>query len=567
MTVTELLAEALVRLGVRHVFGVGGANIEDLFLAVQRRRPALNAIACKHEHGAGTAADVYARLSGGLGVAMVTSGGGAMNLVHALAEGAASRVRWLALVGEPPRDQQGCGAFQDTSGRGGSVDALAVYRAVTPDCTRLREPADLLPWLEHLLSAPATELPKPIVLLLAKDLQRAQVVVPDGFWERDWARLAAGESATPNDFEVLARALGNLPTAILAGADVARCRAQPELARLARALGACVAVTPDARDAFDNQAAEFLGVAGAMGQTSALQALTEAPALLLVGTRLPLLARQGLGRGRPDGVVLSIGREPPFIECAAHLPVAGDLRSQLGALAERLELLRAPSRSAPTASTVAAAEPAASAGSLGVRAVLEALDRALPEGACVLVDAGNTGASAVHQLRAPRAGRWLLALGMAGMGYSFGAALGAALATGRRVFVVAGDGAFYMHGLEIHTALQYDLPITYVVLDNAAHGMCLVREQLLLGESSGYNSFRRSRLAAGLAAMFPGLATFDCHDPEQLRQALAASGTRSGPCFVCAQLPDVEIPPFAAFRAARDAGVTRVDRGEPTCSS
>ena len=104
---------------------------------------------------------------------MVTSGGGAMNLVHSLAEGSASRVRWLALVGEPPRDQQGQGAFQDTSGRAGSVDALAVYRALTPDCVRLREPAELWGWLERLGSPHPDELPRPLVLLLAKDIQRA----------------------------------------------------------------------------------------------------------------------------------------------------------------------------------------------------------------------------------------------------------------------------------------------------------------------------------------------------------------------------------------------------------
>ena len=73
-------------------------------------------------------------------------------------------------------------------------------------------------------------------------------------------------------------------------------------------------------------------------------------------------------------------------------------------------------------------------------------------------------------------------MGMAGMGYAFGAAIGAACATGRRCVVLAGDGAFFMHGLEIHTAVEHALPITYIMLNNSAHGMCLVRERLLLGE-------------------------------------------------------------------------------------
>ncbi|HEX5101218.1 MAG TPA: thiamine pyrophosphate-binding protein, partial [Polyangiaceae bacterium] len=81
MLAADFIAEQLVLLGVRHVFGVGGANIEDLFVAMQRRRPSIAAVLCKHEHGAGTAADGYARITGGLGVVLATSGGGAMNLV------------------------------------------------------------------------------------------------------------------------------------------------------------------------------------------------------------------------------------------------------------------------------------------------------------------------------------------------------------------------------------------------------------------------------------------------------------------------------------------------------
>ena len=70
MNSADFIAEELGRQGVRHVFGVGGANIEDLFAAVQRRRPAMRMILHKHEHAAGTAADAYARLGGGLGVAV-----------------------------------------------------------------------------------------------------------------------------------------------------------------------------------------------------------------------------------------------------------------------------------------------------------------------------------------------------------------------------------------------------------------------------------------------------------------------------------------------------------------
>jgi acetolactate synthase-1/2/3 large subunit len=117
-----------------------------------------------------------------------------------------------------------------------------------------------------------------------------------------------------------------------------------------------------------------------------------------------------------------------------------------------------------------------------------------------------------------------------------------------------------MHGLEIHTAVQHRLPITYVIFNNNAHGMCLVRERLLLGQESGYNVFGDSQIGEGLAAIFPGLRASDCSSLQEVEQALASAG--DGPVVICADLPGIEIPPFAAFKAALAARTT-TERGAP----
>ena len=175
MIAADFIADWLVSSGVRHVFGVGGANIEDLFAAVQRRRPTIRMVLGKHEHASGTAADAYSRLGGGLGVVFVTSGGAAMNLVHALAEARASRSSMLAVVGEPPTDVQGRGAFQDTSGRDGAVDAAQVLHAVSVLCARVERAADLPQLLDAAIEAAYGSRPGPAVLLIAKDRQRGEL--------------------------------------------------------------------------------------------------------------------------------------------------------------------------------------------------------------------------------------------------------------------------------------------------------------------------------------------------------------------------------------------------------
>ena len=553
MIAAEFLAEALVELGIRHVFGVGGANIEDVFVAIQQRRPKIRAVLAKHEHGAGTAADAYARISGGLGVVLATSGGGALNLTHSLAEARASRVPLLAVVGDPPTPLQGKGAFQDTSGRGRLVDAAAVYGAVAKFCARVEHANELPRLLAEALRSALSSPAGPAVLLIAKDRQRAEVASP---LLREW-KAQAQRTLPPDDVRRAARLLEQSPVVVIAGDEVARSHAKAELVTLVRRLDAHVAVTPDGRDAFENLDRRFLGVAGSMGHASVAHAVAAASTVLLVGTRLPLVARQGLEALIAERNLVSVACEPPFVESRSSLHLTGHLPLSLAALAHAVE----PRPEAHTSATRNTVRCRASS-ELDLESALLAIDRAVPAGSVVLVDAGNTGAAAAHVVRAPSEGRWLLALGMAGMGYSFGASLGASLASGQRCFVLAGDGAFFMQGMEVHTALEHGLPITFVVFDNGAHGMCLVRERLLLKTDAGYNAFRRSSLGAGLSAMFPGLASSDCTTLGELEDALARAVLHPGPSFVGVSLRNVEVPPFAAFQEAGGRAFTAVPQGE-----
>jgi acetolactate synthase-1/2/3 large subunit len=148
-------------------------------------------------------------------------------------------------------------------------------------------------------------------------------------------------------------------------------------------------------------------------------------------------------------------------------------------------------------------------------------------------------------MRSPSRGRFVVALGMGGMGYSFGAAIGAAFANGRRTFVLAGDGAFYMHGLEIHTALEHHLPITFVLFNNDAHAMCVTREYLYYGGDYSYNMFQPSELASGLGMMFPSLRVLPARTPSEIGESLRDAP--SGPAVMSIRVDACEVPPFVPF--------------------
>jgi acetolactate synthase-1/2/3 large subunit len=560
MLAVQFIVDELIALGVEHVFGVGGANIEDLFSAVQRRRPAIRAILGKHEHAAGTAADAYARIRG-LGVVMATSGGGALNLVHALAEARTSGDRVLAVIGEPPTDLQGNGAFQDTSGKGGSVDVRPVFEAAAGCCWRLEHAEDLPRIWCQALDRVLGRSPGPAVLLLAKDYQRADI--GEAARMRDRTPVVASQVGV-DEFERAASWLAKKPVFVIVGPEVTRSGARTELAALVDRLDAHVATTPDGRDGFDNRSPRFLGVAGAMGHAGVAAAIAEAALVVVAGTGLPLLARQGIEH-LVQKKLLFIGTMEPFVSSAEMVHLRGEMPQLLNRLLMATSSTGAVRRSCSSQSPSDGPTTAIGPESLlTMSGAFRAIDRLLPDDTVVVVDAGNTGASAIHHIHAPSGGRFLVAMGMAGMGYAFGAAIGATFATGKRCVAIAGDGAFFMHGMDIHTAVEHELPITYIVANNRAHGMCLVRERLLLKENAGYNVFRASRLGAGVAAMFPGISAGDCASTADFADRFAAAMKETRPCFIGLDLPEVEVPPFVAFqeRAPDARVVTReVDGG------
>lgn len=542
--VVDHIVDGLATRGVGFVFGVDGANIEDLYDAMFGRED-ITGVLAKHEFSAAAMADGLARASASLGVVAATSGGGSLNLVAALGESYTSRVPVLALVGQAPTVMDGQGSFQDTSGLGGSIDAVAVFSAVSVYCRRIVDPADIVTALPEAIAAARSG--GPAVLLLPKDVQQSIIEVTDvddmvaGAWVEDLAPVV----------DALRCALG--PVTIIAGEQVARDDARAELEELRAVLRASVATVPDAKDTSGSPglgASSALGVTGVMGHPAVADAVADSSVCLLVGARLPVTARAGLDDALDRVSVVSIGSVRPYVP-GLHVH-SGDLRTSLSELVRALTGVGRP-RGLRVCNALPRRElqpPEHDGRGVRYRAAMTALDEALPHDADIVVDAGNSGAAAIHHLPVRRDGRFVVALGMGGMGYSFGAAIGMCFARRRRTVVIAGDGSFFMHGMEIHTAIQYELPITVVLFNNNAHAMCVSREQLFYGDQYSYNRFTPSRLGAGLAAMFPGLPSIDVVDTAVLSATLRDAFAHTGPSVVSIECSADEIPPFAPFLAA-----------------
>jgi acetolactate synthase-1/2/3 large subunit len=559
--VVDHIVGHLAGIGVDYIFGVDGANIEDLYDAAYFRSD-ITAVLAKHEFSAATMADGYSRSGAGLGVVAATSGGGALNLVPGLGESFTSRVPVLALVGQPATAMDGRGSFQDTSGRNGSLNAEALFSQVSVFCRRVLTPADIVSALPAAIAAARAG--GPAVLLLPKDIQQSSLHLN----ARNNGRVADVERPrTVGDPHPIVRALRRVsgPVTIIAGEQVARDDARAELSALRAVLRARVACVPDAKDAAGTPglgSSSALGVTGVMGHPGVVEAVTGSALCLVIGTRLSVTARAGLDDALAAVRTISIGSAPPYLACT-HVHT-DDLRASLRMLTRALSGAGRPTgvRVPDVVARTELTPPPFDGPGVRYREAMAELDRALPDEVDIVVDAGNTGAAAIHYLPVRRKGRFAVALGMGGMGYSFGAGIGMAFgrakaqAPGRRVVVIAGDGAFFMHGFEVHTALHYRLPVTFVLLNNNAHAMCVTREQLYYDDLYSYNRFAPSRLGAGLAAMFPGLTSVDVSDADGLAAAVRGSLDVDGPSVVSVECAADEIPPFAPFLDASPAKKT-----------
>src|ERR1700682_869937 len=259
--VVDHIVKYLAASGVDFIFGVDGANIEDIYDAAFFRDD-ITAVLAKHEFSAAPMADGYSRSGAGLGVVAATAGGGCLNTVPGLGEAFASRVPVLALIGQPPTTLDGLGWLHDTSGRHGALDAEALFSAVSVFCRRIVTPQDIVSALPEAVAAARTG--GPAVLLLPKDIQQAEIGVNGGIRGFE----PTGTQLSDPDAIAYALRTADGPITIIAGEQVARDDARVELEQLRAVLRARVATVPDAKDVAGSPglgSASSLGVAGGVG--------------------------------------------------------------------------------------------------------------------------------------------------------------------------------------------------------------------------------------------------------------------------------------------------------------
>jgi indolepyruvate decarboxylase len=463
-TLTHRLLQALRRRGAAAVFGIPGDFALPLFREIERDGT-LPLYTLSHEPGVGFAADAAARLGGGLGVAAVTYGAGAFNLVNAVAGAYAERVPLVVLSGAP-------GAHEAASGLRlhHQVKALdsqwRVFEELTVDRARLDDARTAPALIARVLDSALRE-SRPVYLEIPRDMPaRACAPVPAPACTAPDAQVV--EACADELLERLARAQRPL---LMAGVEVRRYGLEDEVAELARRLRLPVVTTFMGRGLLADQDVALRGTYLGLAGDPALSAEVEgADGLLLLGaivsdTNFAVSARRIDLR---HAIQALEGR----VVMGHHVYPDVPLRDLVAALLRRLPEAPAAApagRRGPTEAPLAVPDARDVGAPLQSADVPGAVDRLLRRHGSMPIacDVGDCLFAAMDI--GPTA---LLAPGYyATMGYAVPAALGVQAATGRRALVLVGDGAFQMTGWELGNAQRHGWDPIVLVFNNAGWEM------------------------------------------------------------------------------------------------
>ncbi|PCJ46960.1 MAG: acetolactate synthase [Moraxellaceae bacterium] len=537
-TVADTLANVLSTLDVNYLFGVSGANIETLHDAVVRlNSPNLENILCKSESGAAFMADGYARHKkinnpSALGVCCSTSGGGMLNLAVGVAEARASGIPMLALVGCPPTNMEGQGAFQDASGGIDRIDGFALWSSITK-YTAVITTEHFWQQLFDAIQQALNGFCGPSALLLPKDVMEAAAPPRPTTWPINAQGFLIKADAA--SFTVLEQGVTELikdlktckKPLIVAGADMQH---SIELQHFCDQSGIPVVTTLECITAFPNSHPRHIGSIGVAGHRSSHDYLQECDLILSLGSQLEGMTRAPFESTLKDKKLWIVNRS---ISNAPNYPLLKGITScpnlVIKQLNERFEEMD--NQFSHIEFSTLTREPAKllkhekrSNPGLTTSESLAELQPHLTHFSRVFMDAGNCAASAAHYFTLSDHTHANIALGMGGMGYAICATIGAQLAGGDgRSLVICGDGAFLMSGMEIHTAIERQLPILWVIFNDSQHGMCTSRQRFHFNSRitcSQYSAVDFQSVAKGLAGDNE-LWTARVQDPKQLDRKLA----------------------------------------------
>ena len=529
MRAVDAIIECLKAEGVDTVFGIpGGANLptyDALYDGGVRH------VLCRHEQGAGHAAEGYAKASGRVGVALATSGPGATNLVTPIADAVMDSVPTVFITGQVRTELIGTDGFQE-------ADVTGITMPIVKHSLMVQDPREIPAAIHEAFHVARSGRPGPVLVDIPQDLSRADIT----YEPVDSVQLPGYQPTTEGNarqIKLAAKALANARRPVMyTGGGVVNAGAAAELRDLCLSDRFPVTSTVMGLGAFPAPHEQWLGMLGMHGTRTANYAMDEADLIVAIGARFDDRITGKLSEFAPRAKFIHIDIDPAEISknVPAHIPIVGDAKRILPRLtAEYRALETDPSRLDGWWERIKNWQERhplryedSEDSEIKPQYMIQALYEATGGNAIVTSDVGQHQMWTAQWYHFPEPRRWINSGGLGTMGFGLPSALGAKVACpDQTVVCVAGDGSLQMTSQELATCVTEDIPVKTFIMNNGYLGMVRQWQELFwdrrysavdMGTTPDWVKLAEAYGAVGMRATDKGALV------EQMREALAADG-------------------------------------------
>ena len=492
LTGAEALIRSLEMENVEIMFGLPGGCILPAYDPLLKS--SIRHILVRHEQGAGHMAQGYAHVTGRPGVAMVTSGPAATNMVTPLCDAFMDSIPMICITGQVPTTAIGTDAFQE-------CDTVGITRSVTKHNELIMHPDDIPMAVRQAFHIATTGRPGPVLLDVPKDVLQ---ITMTWTWPTDEEVIASlpGYKPTTKGHPKMIKEAAKLILAsekplLYIGGGVLKARAADVVRELAELLQIPVVTTLMARGAFPDSHPLCLGMPGMHGNATAITAMQKSDLLINFGARFDDRVTGKVSTFAPDAKVIHVDIDPAEQGKVRKpdVPIVGDCRIVVEEILKSVQELLAEGSTQviidPWRSKVSgwrekfpvAYDQSEPGGRLKPQFCLEKLRDAAPEGTIVVSGVGQhqMWTSLFWKFNEPYT--WVNSGGLGTMGFSVPAAIGAKAARpDRTVWAIDGDGCFQMTAQELVTASTEGIHIKVAILNNTYLGMVRQWQEMFYGE-------------------------------------------------------------------------------------
>jgi len=492
LTGAEALIRSLEMENVEIMFGLPGGCILPAYDPLLKS--SIRHILVRHEQGAGHMAQGYAHVTGRPGVAMVTSGPAATNMVTPLCDAFMDSIPMVCITGQVSTTAIGTDAFQE-------CDTVGITRSVTKHNELIMHPDDIPMVVRQAFHIATTGRPGPVLIDVPKDVLQNTMTWSWPTDEEVVASLPGYKPTTKGHPKMIKEAAKLILAAekplLYIGGGVLKARAADVVRELAELLQIPVVTTLMARGAFPDNHPLCLGMPGMHGNATAITAMQKSDLLINFGARFDDRVTGKVSTFAPDAKVIHVDIDPAEQGKVRKpdVPIVGDCRIVVEEILKSVqELLAEGSKQVnidPWRSKVSgwrekfpvAYDQSEPGGRLKPQFCLEKLRDAAPEGTIVVSGVGQhqMWTSLFWKFNEPYT--WVNSGGLGTMGFSVPAAIGAKAARpDRTVWAIDGDGCFQMTAQELVTASTEGIHIKVAILNNTYLGMVRQWQEMFYGE-------------------------------------------------------------------------------------